>query len=90
MNREEKPLKDKYENGYSKENIEVWEDIVNIKDLVISFLICLSTTMGGYFIAPKEPPKPLFFGLSGAIIGFVICALIIKPKRIFIEGEQEN
>ncbi len=71
-------------------NIEVWEDLVNIKDLVISIIVCGSTTFLGYFIAPNEPPKPLFFGLTGAIIGFVICSFIIKPKRIFEEGNQED
>lgn len=70
-----------------KNNIEVWEDLVNIKDLVISLIVCSITTLGGYFLAPKVPPKPLLFGLLGAIIGFVICAILIKPKRIFIEKE---
>ncbi|MBS4537371.1 hypothetical protein GOQ27_02795 [Clostridium sp. D2Q-11] len=73
-----------------KENIEIWEDIVNIKHLVISLIVCSSTTLGGYFIAPQEPPKPLFFGLTGAIIGFIICTIFIKPKRLFIEANQED
>jgi len=77
-------------NNDSKNNIEVWEDLVNIKDLVISLIICSVTTMGAYFIAPKQPPKPLLFGLFGAILGFVICSIIIKPKRVFIETDKEN
>jgi hypothetical protein len=71
-----------------KKNIEVWEDLVNIKDLVTCLIICSITTLGGYFIAPNKPPKPLIFGLSGAIIGFVICSFIIKPKRLFIDKEN--
>lgn len=78
------------ESEDSKKNIEVWEDLVNIKDLVISLIVCSTTTLGGYFLAPNEPPKPLFFGLSGAIIGFVICTIFIKPKRIFKETNQEH
>lgn len=74
----------------SKDNIEVWEDIVNIKDLIIAFIICTMTTFVAYILAPNEPPKPLFFGLTGAIIGFIICAIFIKPKRIFIETNEEN
>ncbi|MGO1529143.1 hypothetical protein [Senegalia sp. (in: firmicutes)] len=73
-----------------KNNIEVWEDIVNIKDLIMSLIICTMTTFLAYISAPNEPPKPLFFGLTGAIIGFVICAVFIKPKRIFIETKEEN
>jgi hypothetical protein len=71
-------------------NVEVWEDLVHIKDLVIALLICTITTLGGYFIAPNEPPKPLFYGLIGALIGFGICSFIIKPKRIFKEIEVEG
>jgi len=72
------------------DNVEVWEDLVHIKDLVISLLICTITTLGGYFIAPNDPPKPLFYGLIGALIGFGICSIIIKPKRIFKEIEVEG
>jgi hypothetical protein len=78
------------ESKGSKKNIEVWEDLVNIKDLVIALIVCSVTTLGAYFIAPDEPPRPLFFGLSGAIIGFVICTIFIKPKRIVIEIKQED
>lgn len=74
----------------SKQNIEVWEDLVSIKDLVISLLISSLTTMGGYFLAPNEPPKPLFFGLLGSLIGFIITGLMIKPKRILQEVESEE
>jgi hypothetical protein len=73
------------ESHAEKKNIEVWEDLVSIKDLVVSLLICSVAAMGGYFIAPNEPPKPLLFGLTGALIGFVICSAIIKPKRNFKE-----
>lgn len=80
----------RFNDNTSKNNIEIWEDIVNIKDLIISLGVCSFTTLGGYFIAPLEPPKPLFFGLSGAIVGFIILAVIIKPKRDFIETNQED
>lgn len=72
-----------------KKNIEVWEDLVSIKDLVLSLIICSATVLGGYFLAPNKPPKPLLLGLSGALIGFVICTILIKPKRIFLETTQE-
>lgn len=77
------------ENEDSKKNIEVWEDLVRIKDLVIALIVCSITTLGGYFLAPNKPPKPLLFGLCGAIIGFVICSIAIKPKRTFIETDME-
>ncbi|MCM3571216.1 hypothetical protein [Neobacillus mesonae] len=73
-----------------KKYIEVWEDLVSIKDLVMALLICSITTLGGYFIAPDEPPRPLFFGLFGAFLGFVICSIIIKPKRNLSETDAEE
>lgn len=71
-------------------NIEVWEDLVSIKDLVVSLVICSITTLGGYLIAPNKPPKPLLFGLVGAVLGFVMTSLIIKPKRYFRYIEKEE
>ncbi|MEG9295867.1 hypothetical protein V6B33_05355 [Mangrovibacillus sp. Mu-81] len=74
----------------SEQNIEVWEDLVKIKDLVISLIICSITTLGGYLIAPNEPPKPLLFGLAGALIGFILCSVMIKPKRNFRYEDREG
>jgi hypothetical protein len=78
------------EQELKQENIEVWEDLVSIKDLVMSLAICSISALGGYFIAPNTPPKPLFFGLGGAFIGFLICTLFIKPKRDLIETKLED
>lgn len=72
-------------------NIEVWEDVVNPKDLLISILICTITTLGGYLIAPNDPSKELMFGLAGVVAGFLICSLLIKPKRTisYINDEEK-
>ncbi|WP_432362684.1 hypothetical protein [Sporosarcina sp. UB5] len=72
----------------TKENIEVWEDLVHIKHLVVSLLICSVTTLSGYFIAPNEAPKPLFFGLFGAFLGFLITSIIIPPKRNLNDAKE--
>nr|WP_236671738.1 hypothetical protein [Enterococcus sp. BWB1-3] len=56
--------------------------MVAIKDLIISIIICSGFTMGAYFIAPSsDQTKQLFFGLGGAVAGFLISTLLIKPKR---------
>jgi Na+/H+ antiporter NhaD/arsenite permease-like protein len=75
-------LKNKEDN-----NIEIWEDIVTIKDLVKALVICMITTFSGYFLAPKDSYKPLLFGLVGAIIGFTISSFVIQPKRKFVQEE---
>ena len=54
-------------------------------DLVLSLFICSIAALGGYFIAPNEPPMPLFFGLIGALIGFGFSIFVVKPKRTFDE-----
>ncbi|WP_138420054.1 hypothetical protein [Aquibacillus sediminis] len=74
----------------SADNIEIWEDFVRIKDLVVALVICSITTLGAYFIAPNEPPKPLFFGLVGALVGFAISSFVIHPKRKLIVNDEKG
>lgn len=74
----------------SQNNVEIWEDLANIKDLVIALMICIITTFGGYFLSPNESYKPMLFGLTGAVIGFIISSFLIKPKREFIQENKES
>lgn len=71
-------------------NIEVWEDLVNIKDLMLCMLICSVTALGGYLVAPNESQKPLLFGLVGIVIGFLICSVLVKPKRTLRYEDEES
>ena len=75
-----------------QEKFEIWGDVVELRDLIISILLSSGSTMGAYFLAPSDDKtKQLFFGLAGAVIGFVLSTLFIKPKRIVtIEDEHEN
>ncbi len=62
--------------------VEVWGDVVSIKSLILSILISIVSTMGMYFLAPSgDRTLGLFFGLAGAVLGFIISTLLIKPKR---------
>lgn len=70
--------------------VEIWGDVVELKSLVLSIAISSFTTMGAYFLAPKNETKELFFGLFGAVLGFVISTILIKPKRIIkMEDDKE-
>lgn len=69
--------------------IEIWEDLVDIKDLVFALFISSVMTLGGYFIGPNDPPQPLFFGLGGALIGFILNSFRIKPKRTIIRKDGQ-
>lgn len=70
------------------EMVEIWGDIVDIKSLIISIIISGVSTMGFYFLSPSnDKTKELFFGLGGAVLGFIISAFFIKPKRVIILEE---
>ncbi|MGY3777642.1 hypothetical protein [Isobaculum melis] len=72
-----------------KNLIEIWGDLVALKDLLIAIAICSVTTMGGFFLAPStDATKQLFFGLAGAVIGFILSSILIKPKRTVTEEEK--
>lgn len=74
-----------------KEMVEIWGDVVEIKSLVLSIFISVISTMGAYFLAPSDNrTKQLFFGLFGAVLGFIIITLIIKPKRNIILEENNK
>lgn len=74
-----------------KSLIEIWGDVVDAKELLLSIIIITSTTMGFYSFAPSDVRSTgLFFGLAGAVIGFTITVFFFSPKRhVTIEGEDE-
>ncbi len=65
--------------------IDLWEDRVQIKSLVGSIALCVTLAMCGYNFAWMEAPGPLFMGLGGAFLGFLIGTVLIKPKRKLVE-----
>lgn len=83
--------------------MEVWGDTIVPKELAISAIICVITTMV-FFLAGRtvllgiESLTPalakgyaLLVGILGTFIGAVICAKKFKPKRkIMIDFQQEN
>lgn len=69
--------------------IEIWGDMVAINDLTKAIVLSAVTTMGGYFIAPSDNISlQLFFGLGGALIGFLLTAFWIEPKRLITLDDQ--
>lgn len=76
--------------GEEKNNIEVWGDLVSIRDLIISLAVSSITTLGGFILASDEPTKPLIYGLFGAVIGFIITSINIQPKRTFKYSDEEE
>lgn len=79
------------EKGKQKK-IEIWGDVVELKELIIAILLSSGSTMGAYFLAPSDDKtKQLFFGLAGAVIGFILSSIFIKPKRVItLEDEKKD
>lgn len=74
-----------------KQYIEIWGDVVELRDLVRSIIISAVATMGMYFLAPSgNNTLQLFFGLAGAIIGFIVSGLLTKPKRIIDSKDTKH
>lgn len=74
-----------------REMVEIWGDVVEIRSLIISIAISIVSTMGLFSLAPSgDRTKQLFLGLLGAVIGFVISAILIKPKRVVIEEKNKE
>lgn len=69
--------------------LNVWDDTVSGRDLLLSLCISTPLTLGGYLLAPADPPLPLILGLSGAILGFFINSLLFRPKRQLKTGEEK-
>ncbi len=70
--------------------LEIWGDVVETKALVFSIVIITALTMGAHLLAPADnSTMGLFFGIGGAVLGFLICVKVIKPRRhITIEEDQ--
>lgn len=77
-------------NKDEKNFVEVWEDHVKVRDLLIAMVLCVSLSLGGYILAPGDAPQPLIFGLTGGVTGFILSSFIIKPKRNVIEVDEEE
>jgi hypothetical protein len=74
-----------------KSYIEIWGDMIYIKDLVISITLISITTMGAHLLAPENNrPLGLLFGLLGAVIGFFIAMVLIKPKRNVVMMDKDH
>ena len=70
------------DNLDNNDKVEIWNDIVSIKDLSKTICISLCSTLGLFFLAPKNnTTMQLFFGLIGAVIAVIINSIIVKPQR---------
>ena len=66
----------------SGEMVVLWQDVVSLRDLIISIVIAVVLTMGLYALAPQDNHSlKLLFGLLGAVIAVIINSIVFKAKR---------
>lgn len=76
---------------YKNTMVEIWGDVVEIKDLIVSIILSSIFIMGAYFFIPTgDKTRELFYGLLGAVLGFIVSIILIKPKRIVIFEEDKT
>lgn len=72
-----------------KAYIEIWGDVVESRHLLISMVLTTVTTFTVFSFAPKgDRPMGLLLGLGGAVIGFLLSVILIKPKRNLIVEDE--
>jgi hypothetical protein len=82
---------------------EVWQDVVSKRHLLLSVIIGVVLSLGGYIggysLFSKLNPSlnvdlikgyALFLGIGGCMIAAFVCCVLFKPKRILTEMVSEE
>ena len=69
------------ENTERQNNIEVWNDLVSPRDLIVCLLISVICVVAAVLLSASFGGKPLFWGLGASTIGFIACCFLVTPKR---------
>ena len=64
-----------------RHNIEVWNDLVSPKDLLICLQISAAYAACAALLAIVVGGQPLFWGLGASVIGFTVNCFFVSPKR---------
>ena len=62
-------------------HIEVWNDLVSARDLVLSLTVCGLCSVGALVLATLTSGHLLFWGLGGCVLGFALSCVLVTPKR---------
>jgi len=75
--------------------VDVWDDTVDVRDLCISLVICVTTGLGAFALAtlilsPMVSSSQLahaysmLFGIVGSVLGGALCSALFAPKRMVV------
>ena len=64
-----------------RHDIEVWNDLVSVKDLLICLQISAAYAACAALLSIVVGGQPLFWGLGASVIGFTVNCFFVTPKR---------
>lgn len=84
--------------GTKRQNIEVWNDLVSPRDLLISLAVAVVCAGAAVGLAGGFGGKVLFWGLGASVVGFALNCFLVTPKREIsivdaidtVDGEAES
>jgi hypothetical protein len=63
------------------ELVEIWGDRVSLRDMVVALAVCGAATVAAVVLGRAVDGSEFFWGLGGAVIGFLLAVVLIRPKR---------
>ena len=71
-------------------NIEVWNDLVSPKDLIVCLVVSAICAVAAVLVASSTGGQTLYWGLGASVVGFVLNCFLVTPKRdVGIVDEME-
>lgn len=70
-----------FEGTERHNNIEVWNDLISPKDLVICLVVAVVCAAAAVPISQAVGGNTLFWGLGASILGFSANCFLVSPKR---------
>ena len=67
--------------GLEGRNIEVWNDLVSLKDLIACLAVSAACAVVAVLIASNTGGHTLYWGLGASVVGFVVNCFLVNPKR---------
>lgn len=67
--------------GLKGRNIEVWNDLVSPKDLLVCLAVSAVCAVAAVLIASNTGGQTLYWGLGASVVGFVLNCFLVTPKR---------
>ncbi|WP_130874731.1 hypothetical protein [[Pseudopropionibacterium] massiliense] len=67
--------------GLEGRNIEVWNDLVSPRDLLVCLAVSAVCAVAAVLIAANTGGQTLYWGLGASVVGFVANCFLVTPKR---------